>query len=348
MGGDRGLATNVEGALWAARDDGSRVVLVGDEAAITAEVQKQGGDKMVASGRVAIRHATEVVAMDEKPAVAVRKKKNSSMRIACDLVKQGEACAAFSTGNSGAMMAVALLVFSRVRGVSRPCIATPFPHPGPGRVGLVVDAGANTECDPQQLLQFGLMGECFSRRMYDITKPTIGVLSNGTEDSKGTDLTRGALELFRGFCAAEGTDNFLGHVEAGDCAAGRVSVLVTDGFTGNISLKMMESAAKSVVNQIREGYERAGILGKLGGLLSKSVFADLKARTDPREFGAAPLLGLRFPGYIGHGSSDAYAIRKGIVTCGSDRSLSIAADIERAVDRAKQIFEETPNEAASA
>lgn len=347
MGGDRGLATNVEGALSAARDDGARVLLVGDESAIEAEIKKQGGDSLVANGRVSIRHAPEVVAMDEKPAVAVRKKKESSMRIACDLVKQGEACAAFSTGNSGAMMAVALLVFGRVRGVTRPCIATPFPHPGPGRVGLVVDAGANTECDPQMLLQFGLMGECFSRRMYDIASPTVGVLSNGSEDSKGTDLTRGALELFRSYAASQNRDNFLGHVEAADCAAGKVSVLVTDGFTGNISLKMMESAAKSVVNQIKDGYARAGLLGKLGGLLSKGVFDDLKARTDPREFGAAPLLGLRFPGYIGHGSSDAYAIRKGISTCGSDRSLSTVIDIENVIAIAKDVFEDGEGEAAA-
>ena len=351
MGGDKGLATNVEGTLVAAREDGQRVILVGDLAMMEAELKRQGGAELVANGRITLKHASEVVDMGEKPAVAVRKKKDSSMRVACDLVKQGDACAAFSTGNSGAMMAVALLVFSRVKGVSRPCIATPFPHSGPGRVGLVVDAGANTDCDPQQLFQFGLMGECFSRLMYGVQEPTVGVLSNGSEDSKGTDLTRGALELFRAFEASDGHRGFLGHVEASDCAAGRVSVLVTDGFTGNISLKMMESTAKSVVNQIKEGYSRAGILGKLGGLLSKGVFDDLRARTDPREFGAAPLLGLRYPGYIGHGSSDAYAIRRGISTAGSDRSLSLANEIEALIEKSKHLFDDESGdhlEAASA
>ena len=327
MGGDHGARVNVEGAVAAAREDGARVILVGDEAVLRRELERLGALPLL-GGPLSIRHAPEVIEMDEKPAQAVRKKKGSSMRVACDLVKAGEACGAVSAGNSGAMMAVALLVFGRVDGVLRPCIATAFPSKSRAGFSVLVDAGANTDCSPEQLFQFGLMGAAYLEHAYRAERPALGVLANGTEDSKGTELTRGTVKLLRQ------TDlNVLGHVEGNQAMSGDIDVVITDGFTGNVMLKTGEGVAKFVGDTIKAGFERGGPLVKLGGLLSRAMLRSLKATLDYREFGAAPLLGLAAPAFIAHGSSDAYAIRKAIGAVRRHAQNDITQHVEALVHR---------------
>lgn len=325
MGGDHGAPVNVEGAVAAAREDGAHVVLVGDEAVLRRELDRLGAASLL-DGPLSIRHAPEVIEMDEKPAQAVRKKKGSSMRVACDLVKGGEACGAVSAGNSGAMMAVALLVFGRLDGVIRPCIATAFPSKARAGFSVLVDAGANTDCSPEHLFQFGVMGAVYIEKAYGSTRPAVGVLANGTEDTKGTDLTRDAVKLLR-----ETDLNVLGHIEGNQIMFGEVDVAVTDGFTGNVVLKTGEGVAKFVADSVKAGFLEGGPLVKLAGLFAQGMLRKLKSSLDYREFGAAPLLGLAAPAFIAHGSSDAYAIRKAIGAVRRHAQNDITQHIETAI-----------------
>lgn len=324
MGGDRGVRNNVAGALAAIREDGARVVLVGDEGAVREAITQEKGMPLLEQGLLRIHHAAEVVDMDEKPAQAARRKKQSSMRIACDLVKAGEACGALSAGNSGAMMAVGLLVFGRVRGVLRPAIATPIPSLGGPTI--IVDAGANTDCEAKHLVQFGMLGNIFAQNAFGIDRPRIAVLANGEEESKGTALTRDVLAGLRA------TDmNVVGYCEGNDLVSGEVDVVVTDGFTGNVALKAAEGTSRYLLRLIKQGFAEGHMGTKLGGLLSKSMFDRMKARIDPRETAAAPLMGLRAPAFIAHGSSDAYAMRRAIGTVAQHASRDVTALIEAAI-----------------
>jgi len=335
MGGDIGPSVNVEGAVAAVREDGARVILVGDEHAVLAEIDKLKARPLIEAGSLSVRHAPEVVLMDDKPAVAVRKKKQSSMRVTCDLVKNGEASAALSAGNSGAMMAMALFVFGRVDGVERPCIATPFPSLSPIGMSFLADAGANVDCTPNHLVQFGLMGAVYIEKAHGSSNPPIALISNGSEDVKGTDLTRGAFALFE---QAKGIE-FKGYVEGNHAADGHITLAITDGFTGNIMLKTAEGSFKFLVERIRETYMDGSILEKIGGALSKSVFNKLKARFDYREFGGAPLLGLRKPAFISHGSSDGYAIRRAIGAARKLGEKDLSKGIEELIALNAHLFE---------
>jgi glycerol-3-phosphate acyltransferase PlsX len=332
MGGDHAPDVNIDGAVEAVLEDGARVVLVGDEAVLRDALEKRGKAHLADGKRLTIRHAPEVVAMDEKPAAVVRKKKNSSMRVACDLVKNGEAVGALSAGNSGAMMAMALFVFGRIDGVIRPAIATVVPtQQGPS---ILLDAGANTTCDPEHLFQFAVMGHTYMSDVLGIEKPTIGVVANGEEDTKGTDLTRSALALLRR------TDlPLMGHCEGSDIATGDVRVAVCDGFTGNVILKTGEGVLKMILQFIRAEYENAGPLGKLGGALSKPVFNALKEKLDPREHGAAPLLGLKAPAFIAHGNSDDHAIRQAIGLVRKHVRNDVTQHIAEAIAETKPLLE---------
>lgn len=306
MGGDFGVVPNVEGAIAAVRHEGARVILVGDEERLLREIEKQGGRDLL-GGPLSVRHAPEAIEMDEKPSQAVRKKKGSSMRVACELVKSGEACGAVSAGNSGAMMAVGLLVFGRIDGVLRPCIATAFPSRTPAGFTVLTDAGANSDCIPEHLFQFGIMGAVYAERAYGAPTPRVGVLSNGSEDSKGTDLTRDAVALLRQ------TDlNCIGYCEGNQVMLGGVDVMVTDGFTGNVVLKTGEGVAKFVTDLVKQGFLEGGPLAKLAALAMRGMLRKMKKLLDYREFGAAPLLGLNGTAFIAHGSSDGYAIRRAI------------------------------------
>lgn len=336
MGGDHGAAPNVEGAIAAAREDGAKVILVGDEALLRHELERFGGTSLL-DRDLFIRHAPEVVAMDEKPSQAVRRKKGSSMRVASDLVKNGEASAVVSAGNSGAMMAVALFVFGRIDGVVRPAIATAFPSPARAGFSVLIDAGANTDCSPEHLFQFGLMGEAFLRAAFNNPSPRVGVMANGTEDSKGTDLTRGAIHLLRQ------TDlNVAGHIEGNDVLSGEIDVVVTDGFTGNVMLKTAEAVAHFVGNEIKKALYGANFFVKLAGLVTKGTLKGVASKFDAREFGAAPLLGLAAPAFIAHGNSDAYTMRRAITAARDNAAAGMTQQIQDSVQRWLHVIETPP------
>lgn len=330
MGGDHGPAPVVAGALEAIRADGARVVLVGDEPTLRELAR---APELFADNRLAIAHATEVVTMDDQPAMAARKKRDSSMRKACDLVEEGRASAALSPGNSGALMATALLCFGRIEGVLRPAFGTLLPARSSIGCSLLVDAGANPECEPVHLAQWGVLGATYLEKAFDLERPVVAVISNGEEDIKGTELTRAALALLKQ------TDVALrGYAEGRDLNRGDVHVFVTDGFTGNVMLKTAEGVFRFVSDEIKRGYQRASVLAKLGGLLSKPMFARMRDELDPREVGAAPLFGLARATFKAHGSSDAHAIRRGIAAARRYVQHDVDAHLAAAIARNAAAF----------
>ncbi|MCC7070739.1 MAG: phosphate acyltransferase PlsX [Deltaproteobacteria bacterium] len=330
MGGDHGPAPVVAGALEAIRADGARVVLVGDEPTMR---QLAGAPELFADHRLAIVHATEVVSMDDQPAMAARKKRDSSMRKACDLVADGLAAAALSPGNSGALMATALLCFGRIEGVLRPAFGTLLPARTSIGCSLLLDAGANPECEPVHLAQWGVLGATYLERAFELERPVVAVISNGEEDIKGTELTRAALALLKKSDVA-----LRGYAEGRDLNRGDVHVFVTDGFTGNVMLKTAEGVFRFVSDEIKRGYQRAGALAKLGGLLSKPMFARMRDELDPREVGAAPLFGLARAAFKAHGSSDAHAIRRGIAAARRYVQHGVDAHLAAAIARNAAAF----------
>jgi len=300
MGGDNAPAAVVQGAINAARK-GQPVILVGPEPVVRAELHRL---RAPAALPIAVRHAAEVVGMEEHPGQAMRRKRGNTIRVACELVKAGEASGMVSAGNSGAVMAGALIVLGRLAAVERPAILTQLPalRGSP----ILLDAGANVDCRPIHLVQFALMGEVYSRRVLGVARPRVAILSNGEEESKGTDLTRLAAAALR--CA---DIHFTGYCEGGDVLTGEIDVVATDGFTGNVALKTMEGTARVVGVLTREAI-RTNAATKIGGLLAKKALADLKRRLDWREVGGAPLLGVRGVAVICHGRSDALAVENAV------------------------------------
>ena len=301
MGGDHAPGAVVEGTLQAVEEYGASVLLVGDQEAIRRELDRVGGQE---SSLLTVRHASESVEMGESPIAALRGKPDSSLRVAIEAVKAGEAGAVLSAGNSGAMLALAVTILGTLKGVDRPAIVTAIPALG-GHACLL-DAGANTECKPIHLVQFALMGEVYARLVRGIESPRVGVLSNGEEDSKGTDLTRFAHEMLK-----KTSINYIGYVEGRDLNNGKVDVIVTDGFTGNVALKTLEGFAHFLQDQLRTVYS-SGMRGKLSYLLIRKAFGSLRASLDPSEVGGAPLLGTEGLAIIAHGASSPKAIKNAI------------------------------------
>ena len=301
MGGDGGVAVTVAGAVAASRDVGHSVVLVGIEEEIVRELSQfdtRGLD-------IRIRHAPEVVEMDESPSVALRKKKDSSIRVAVDLVREGEADAMVSAGNTGAVMATGLVNLGPIAGVERPAIAAQVPTLG--GYAILVDVGANVDCKPRHLVQFAIMGTVYARKILGKSGPRVGLLSIGEEESKGNELTK---EAFRALEDVGGVD-FIGNVEGVDVFNGKADVVVCDGFTGNIALKIGESAAWTVLTLFKEELTR-GVVGRAGLLLLRRSLERFQRRIDYTEYGGAPLLGVNGVVVIGHGRSTAKAIKNGV------------------------------------
>ncbi|MFZ5590653.1 MAG: phosphate acyltransferase PlsX [Bacillota bacterium] len=298
MGGDFAPSETVRGALLAARQDGLRPILVGDEEKIYAELE--GPDRSL----VEVVHAPEVIGMDESPAVAVRRKKNSSIVRAVQLVREGRAAAMVSAGNTGAVMAAGLLGLGRIKGIDRPAIASVLPT----RRGKVVllDAGANVDCEPHHLLQFALMGYLYARDVLGVSDPRVGLLNIGEEECKGNSLTQAAFSLLK-----ESGLNFVGNVEGRDIFPGQADVVVCDGFVGNVVLKTSEGLAMTLLGMLKDALG-VSWLSRLGALLSLPALQDLRRRLDYAEYGGAPLLGVNGAVVIGHGSSDARAIRNAL------------------------------------
>ena len=300
MGGDHAPAAVVQGAIAAARH-GQPSILVGPEEMVRRELHRL----RAASGLpIALHHAPERVGMEEHPGQAMRRKRGNSIRVALELVKSGEACGMVSAGNSGAVMAGAVLVLGRLPSVDRPAILSMLP--ALRGMPILLDVGANVDCRPIQLVQFALMAEVYARCVGGVTRPRVAVLSNGQEESKGTDLTRAAATALR-----RAGIHFVGYCEGRDLLTGEIDVVVTDGFTGNVALKTMEGTARVVTLLTREAL-RTNAATKIGGLLAKRALADVRRRLDWREVGGAPLVGVRGTVVIGHGSSDALAIENAI------------------------------------
>jgi len=334
MGGDHAPGAIVQGAVNAARK-GLAVILVGPEALVRQELARQGAARDLP---VEIRSATEVVDMHDHPGQAMRRKKDNSIRVCFELVKSGEACAMVSAGNSGAVMAGAILVLGRPEGVERPAIITALPalkgHP------IMLDMGAVVDAKPIHLVQFALMGEVYARRVYGVERPRVAILSNGEEDSKGTELTRAAAAALR-----RAPIQFVGYCEGRDLLTGAFDVIATDGFTGNVALKAMEGTAKVVGEYLKRAL-RASPISMLGGLLSRGALEGMKRRLDWREIGGAPLVGVNGVGFIGHGSSDALAVENAVRRAREAARSHFTDEIAKAVEGSGALLAAVEQEAA--
>ena len=284
----------------AARTWGVSILLVGDTPQLEQELARHRTEGL----DIALRHASEVVGMHDSASDAVRRKKDSSIRVAYDLVKQGEAHAVVSAGNSGATMAAGMFVLKRIRGIDRPAIATIMPNLSSQT--LVLDAGGNVDCKPIHLAQFGLMGQVYAKHVLGVASPRVGLLSNGEEESKGNDLTRETHRLLK-----QSPFDYVGYVEGRDVYNGKVDVVVCDGFVGNVVLKVSEGMAEAIGTMLRREIRKKP-LAMLGYLLAKPAFTAFKKRIDYAEYGGAPLLGIEGTGMICHGGSNAKAMMNAI------------------------------------
>lgn len=298
MGGDHAPAVVIEGVLLAHRELGVEPVLVGPPETIKAELAKHPG-----APQFAIEPASQVVPMHESASAALRKK-DTSMRVAFDLMKRGAADAVVSAGNSGAMMALGMFVIGKLTQVARPAILVVVPSQGKGTV--IVDAGANVDCKPRHLFQFGLMGSIYAEHVLGKAKPRVGVLSNGEESSKGTDLTRAASALL-----GAAPINYIGYVEGRDIFNDSVDVVVCDGFTGNVALKTMEGVA-SFAGEVLKGAFQNNLSSKFGYLMSRNSLRAAYRKLDYAEYGGAPLIGLDGVAIVAHGGSSPLAIKSAI------------------------------------
>ena len=293
MGGDLAPDAIVAGACRAAREWGCQILLVGDEARVAPLVAREGKPP-----GARIMNVAEEVGMGEAPAVALRRGDSTSMGKTVELVREGNAHAAFSAGNSGALLALATFRMSRLPGIARPGFATAWPAKnGPM---LLIDAGANVDCRAEWLVQFAIMGTAYARAVYGIEDPRVGLLSVGEEESKGNALTAEAFPML-----AAAPINFIGNVEGTDLLLGDADVVVSDGFVGNVALKTAEGASEYIFGMLREGIRSASPPARLGALLLKPVFASVRHQLDHRYHGGAPILGVRGTCIVGHGRADA-------------------------------------------
>jgi phosphate acyltransferase len=308
MGGDFAPEVTVAGAIEAVSEYDIHVILVGDETRIVSCLNTH----RYPADRISILHSTQVAGMDEAPTSVLRKKKDASIRRAIDLVKNGQADAAVSAGNSGVAMAMALVLFGKTEGIDRPAIATIMPSFSGHFV--LIDAGANVDCKPENLLEFAYMGDAYYRAMFSAPEPRIALLSIGEEDTKGNELTKETFKLLRAARL-----NFTGNIEGKDVFTGKADVIVCDGFIGNIVLKTSEGLADTIMKMLK--FEIANIkTGKLGYLMIKPALRNFKKRTDYDEYGGAPLLGINGICIISHGRSSAKAIR---------HAIKVAAEMSR-------------------
>jgi len=299
MGGDNAPLEPVRAAILGARD-GVKILLVGDEAALRAELARHD----TTGADIEVVHAPDVVSSSEDGAKAVRAKPESSLVVATKLVADGRAAGVISPGNTGASLAAATFHLRRLPGVIRPAIAAVLPS-ARGPVTLL-DAGANAECKPEYLVQFALMGRLLARDVLQITAPRVGLLSIGEEDGKGTEMVQAVNQQL------QGTEGFIGNVEGRDIPQGNVDVVVTDGFTGNVALKLYEGSGTVLFRAIRDGLH-GSTRGKIGGLIAKPVFARLRTKFSADTYGGAYLLGVRGLMIITHGNASGEAMRNAIV-----------------------------------
>lgn len=324
MGGDHGPEVVVAGANIArVRHPEVYFLLYGD----AERIQPLLDSSPALKDHVEIRHTAESVAGDTKPSVALRAGRQSSMRLAIDAVAQGEASCVVSAGNTGALMAMAKFVLKTLPGIDRPAIASTFPTQR--GESIMLDLGANAECQPEHLVQFGVMGAIFSRTVLGVRDPSIGVLNIGSEDVKGNEVVRAAAARLRDM-PLPGT--FKGFIEGTDIGAGTVDVIVTDGFTGNVALKTAEGTVKFYSEMLRRTFG-ASLMARLGYLLARGAFKRLKERTDPRRYNGAMFLGLRGICVKSHGGTDAFGFANAISTAANLASQGFNDRIKEELQR---------------
>src|SRR5271155_3652374 len=323
MGGDHAPKSEVEGAIRAATSLNVRVILVGQEDVLRKELSQHPS---AAGLPIEIHHASEVVTMEDSAAKAFRAKKDSSIRIACRLQRDGEVHGVVSAGNTGACMATAKMVQGMLPGVDRPALASAFPTLK-GTPVVVVDVGANVDCSARMLAQFAVMGDIYSRVAFRKLKPRVGLLSIGEEEHKGNELTRSATPLLKALPI-----NFIGNVEGRDIYTGDIDVIVCDGFIGNVALKVSEGLVDMIYQMLRESLE-ATITRKIGYVLSRTAFCDFKKRVDYSEYGGVPLLGVKGVCIITHGRSNANAIKNSIRVAAEFAGGNINEQIENELTR---------------
>jgi glycerol-3-phosphate acyltransferase PlsX len=319
MGSDRAPKPEIEGAILAAREYDVRVLLIGDETRLRAFLADHPG---AARLPIEIVHASQVIGMREPAARAVRAKRDSSIRVGLRLVRQGQAAGFVTAGNTGAAMAAAKMVLGTLAGVDRPALAAVFPT-ATGKAAILLDVGANVDSRPHALQQFAVMGEIYSRHIFGVTRPRVGLLSIGEEESKGNELTRHAFALLK-----ELPLDFVGNVEGRDLYQGAVDVIVCDGFAGNVALKVSEGVADLVRLLLKQSLEST-VAAKVGFLLARHAFRDFKRRLDYSEYGGAPLLGVKGACIITHGSANNNAVKNSIRVAAEFATRNVMARIER-------------------
>ncbi|HET6595711.1 MAG TPA: phosphate acyltransferase PlsX [Anaerolineales bacterium] len=305
MGSDKYPTPDVEGAVMAAREYGVEVILVGD----TNRIQPILGSLGATNLPIRLVNAPEMLTMDDKGEDLVMKARHkdaqNSMAVGLDLIKRGEGDAFITAGNTGAAMVTSLFRLGRIRGIDRPALVGPFPTAS--GMCLVLDIGANPNCEPLNLQQFAIMGSVYAERVRGIKNPRIGLISNGEEAGKGSELVKEAYPLL-----SNSSLNFVGNVEGKEIFNGHVDVAITDGFTGNVFLKATEAVAKLLIEKIRETIKGGNLPTKIGGALVRPALGSIRKMLDPSEEGAAPLLGVNGLIFIGHGRSDALAIKSAV------------------------------------
>jgi glycerol-3-phosphate acyltransferase PlsX len=322
MGGDHAPKPEVEGAIHAAQAEFARVVLVGQEKVVHQELEKYPEARTLP---ISVHHASEFITMEDSAAKSVRQKKDSSIRIACRLMRDGNVQGVVSAGNTGAVMATAKLVQGMVRGVDRPALAAALPT-GTGNPVVVLDVGANVDCTPEMLAQFAVMGEIYSRIIFRTTRPRVGLLSIGEEEHKGNELTRAVSPLLKGLPI-----NYLGNIEGRDIFTGNADVVICDGFVGNVVLKVSEGLVDVFKGMLRESLQST-ITRMIGAKLSSGAFVEFREKLDYSEYGGAPLLGLKGVSIICHGRSNANAIKNAIRVAAEFAAGRVNEKIEAELD----------------
>jgi phosphate acyltransferase len=322
MGSDKAPKPEIEGALQAARHHGAHVLLIGPEAPLKAELARYPGGRRLP---IEVVHAGQVITMYDK-VEAIRAKRDSSIRVGLRLVREGRAAGFVTAGNTGAAMATAKMVLGALPGVDRPALAAAFPTVL-NTAAVLLDVGANVDCEAVNLEQFAVMGDIYCRAIFGMRHPRVGLLSIGEEEGKGNDLTREAFQLLKQLPI-----NFIGNVEGRDLYNGHVDVIVADGFVGNVALKTSEGVARLVRAVLKETL-RSTITRQVGALLSRNAFADFKKRLDYTEYGGAPLLGVKGVCIITHGSSNTNAIKNAVRVASEFAAAGVNETIERELAR---------------
>ncbi len=322
IGGDRAPGEVIKGCVDACEKYDVEIILLGPRELLERELLKYGN-----ISKIIIEDAPQVVAMDEKPTRILHDFKDSAFFKGAKLIKEGQAKAFVSAGNTGAILAASTFIIGRIKGVERPAIATVVPSLK-GDV-IIIDAGANVVCKPIHLLQFALMGKVYAKNILSIEKPRVGLLSNGEEREKGTELVKKAYSMI----SEEMPDNFYGNVEGRDIGLGTVDVVVTDGFSGNLVLKAIEGAGKLFTSTLKKSIMDSSFTAKMGALLMRKVFSDLKRRFDYREYGGSFLVGVNGVSVIAHGSSDALAIRNAIRVAMKGVEMNLVEKIEDGLEK---------------